>query len=60
MELDEDDKHYCTLYTSHVTWSLGSTSSFKMMLPYFFTYDDLNYAKWGSAYLAEINMLPDF
>ena len=33
-------------------------SAFKKMLPFFFQYDHLNYAKWGSVYLAEMNMLP--
>ena len=28
------------------------------MLPYFFRYDHTNYAKWGTVYLAEMNMLP--
>ena len=28
------------------------------MLPYFFRYDHTNYVKWGTAYLAEMNMLP--
>ena len=33
-------------------------STFKRMLTYFFRYDHTNYAKWGTVYLAEINMLP--
>ena len=39
-------------------WSLH-LASFKLMLPYFFTYDRRKYAKWGSVYLAEMNMLPN-
>jgi len=28
------------------------------MLPYFFRYDHLNYARWGSVYIAEMEQLP--
>ena len=38
-------------------WELH-LSTFKRMLPYFFRYDHTNYAKWGTVYLAEMNMLP--
>jgi len=27
-------------------------------LPYFFRYDHLNYARWGSVYIAEMEQLP--
>jgi hypothetical protein len=32
--------------------------SFRAMLPYFFRYDHLNYAKWGSVFIAEMEQLP--
>ena len=32
--------------------------SFKRMLPYFYRYDHVNYAKWGTMYLAEMSTLP--
>jgi len=32
--------------------------SFRQMLPYFFRYDHLNYARWGSVYIAEMEQLP--
>lgn len=32
--------------------------SFTHMLPYFFRYDHLNYARWGSVYIAEMEQLP--
>ena len=32
--------------------------SFKRMLPYFFRYDHVNYARWGTVYLAEMSTLP--
>ena len=32
--------------------------SFRRMLPYFFRYDHLNYARWGSVYIAEMEQLP--
>ena len=32
--------------------------SFRHMLPYFFRYDHLNYARWGSVYIAEMEQLP--
>jgi len=28
------------------------------MLPYFFRYDHLNYARWGSVYIVEMEQLP--
>ena len=31
--------------------------SFKRMLPYFFSYDHVNYARWGTVYLAEMSTL---
>ena len=38
-------------------WELH-LSTFKRMLPYFCRYDHINYAKRGTFYLAEMNMLP--
>ena len=38
-------------------WELH-LSTFKRMLPYFCRYDHINYAKRGTVYLAEMNMLP--
>ena len=32
--------------------------SFRHMLPYFFRYDHLNYVRWGSVYIAEMERLP--
>jgi hypothetical protein len=32
--------------------------SFRAMLPYFFRYEHLNYAKWGSVFIAEMEQLP--
>ena len=32
--------------------------SFKRMLPYFFRYDHVKYARWGTVYLAEMSTLP--
>ena len=32
--------------------------AFKWMLPFFFWYDHINYARWGSVYLAEMSYLP--
>ena len=32
--------------------------SFKRMLPYFFRYDHVNYARWDTVYLAEMSTLP--
>ena len=32
--------------------------SFKMMLPYFFRYDHVNYARWGVVYVDEMQRLP--
>ena len=32
--------------------------AFKQMLPFFFWYDHINYARWGSVYLAEMSDLP--
>lgn len=32
--------------------------SLRSMLPYFFRYDHLNYAKWGSVFIAEMEQLP--
>ena len=32
--------------------------SFKRMLPHFFRYDHVNYARWGTVYLAEMSTLP--
>ena len=32
--------------------------SFKRMLPYVFRYDHVNYARWGTVYLAEMSTLP--
>jgi len=32
--------------------------SFRYMLPYFFRYDHLNYARWGSVYIVEMEQLP--
>lgn len=32
--------------------------AFGRMLPYFFRYDHINYARWGTVYLAEMNQLP--
>jgi len=32
--------------------------SFRQTLPYFFRYDHLNYARWGSVYIAEMEQLP--
>ena len=32
--------------------------SFRKMLPYMFRYDHINYTRWGSVYLAEMNNLP--
>ncbi len=32
--------------------------AFKRMLPYFFMYDHVNYARWGTIYLAEMANLP--
>ena len=29
-----------------------------MMLPYFMRYDQMNYARWGPIYLAEMKQLP--
>ena len=31
---------------------------FSQMLPSFFRYDHINYARWGSVYLAEMSVLP--
>ena len=38
-------------------WTLY-LNSFCCMLPYFFRYDHLNYAKWGSVFIAETRQLP--
>lgn len=38
-------------------WALY-LGSFRAMMPYFFRYDHLNYAKWGSVFLADMNQLP--
>lgn len=38
-------------------WTLY-LNSFCCMLPYFFRYDHLNYAKWGSVFIAEMRQLP--
>lgn len=38
-------------------WDLN-LHSFRCMLPYFFRYDHLNYARWGSVYIAEMEQLP--
>ena len=32
--------------------------AFKRMLPFFFRYDHVNYARWGSVYIAEMSDLP--
>ena len=32
--------------------------AFSQMLPFFFRYDHINYARWGSVYLAEMSILP--
>ena len=40
-----------------VIWDLY-LHSFCHMLPYFFRYDHLNYARWGSVYIAEMEQLP--
>jgi len=32
--------------------------SFRHILPYFFRYDHLNYARWGSVHIAEMEQLP--
>lgn len=32
--------------------------AFKRMLPFFFRYDHINYARWGTVYLAEMSALP--
>ena len=32
--------------------------AFKRMLPFFFRYDHINFARWGSVYLAEMSDLP--
>lgn len=39
-------------------WSLY-LYSFKCMLPYFMRYDHINYSRWGTIYLSEMNQLPD-
>jgi len=33
-------------------------ASFKHMVPYFFRYDHINYARWGTVFLAEMESLP--
>src|SRR6267154_5364911 len=38
-------------------WDLH-LSSFRSMLPYFFTYNRTNYARWGTLYLNEMHHLP--
>ncbi len=32
--------------------------AFRRMLPFFFRYDHVNYARWGTVYLAEMAKLP--
>ena len=32
--------------------------AFKRMLPFFFRYDRIHYARWGAVYLAEMAVLP--
>jgi hypothetical protein len=32
--------------------------SFHLMMPYFFRYDHLNYARWGSVFITEMDQLP--
>ena len=32
--------------------------AFKCMLPFLFRYDHVNYARWGTVYLAEMSVLP--
>jgi hypothetical protein len=32
--------------------------AFKRMLPFLFRYDHVNYARWGTVYLAEMSVLP--
>ena len=32
--------------------------AFKRMLPFFFRYDHIHYARWGTVYLAEMSALP--
>ena len=37
---------------------MGSPPAFKRMLPFLFRYDHVNYARWGTVYLAEMSVLP--
>jgi len=39
-------------------WTLH-LASMTEMLPYFFAFDRMNYARWGSVYLADMQLLPE-
>ena len=39
-------------------WNLH-LQAFTAMLPYFITYDHVNYARWGTVYISEMNQLPE-
>ena len=59
MELHGDGVDAASIHSRETRRELGVVlESFHSMLSYFFQYKHLNYAKWGSVFIAEMEQLP--